>query len=106
MGVQTGILDGDALADALIMILDEGKPDELLTLWSDARRKVFQYFVDPTTTANLLRLQYPTMEEAVTEDYFFRERQDPSAEALRAEGRPFFETWATDMRALAEEHNV
>ncbi|KAL4878106.1 FAD/NAD(P)-binding domain-containing protein [Aspergillus karnatakaensis] len=102
MGLNTGLLDGDALAEALIMILQEGKSDELLTVYSDARRKVFQTFVDPTTTANKLRLHAPDPAAAAYDDEYFRSMQDPTAEVLADAARPYFETWRTDMKALAQ----
>lgn len=50
MGLNTSILDASALADALEMVILEAKTDALLDVYSDERRKVFQTFVDPTTT--------------------------------------------------------
>ncbi|KAL4810490.1 FAD/NAD(P)-binding domain-containing protein [Aspergillus unguis] len=101
MGLNTGLLDGDALAEALIMILNEGQSDELLTVYSDERRQVFQKFVDPTTTANKLRLHSPDTQAAVYDDYYFRAMQDPSPEILAEAAKPYFETWRTDMRKKA-----
>jgi 2-polyprenyl-6-methoxyphenol hydroxylase-like FAD-dependent oxidoreductase len=106
MGLNTGLLDADALAEALIMILLEGKSDELLTIYSDERRQVFQKFVDPTSTANKLRLHSPNSEAAVDDDYYFRSMQDPSAEVLAEAAKPYFETWRTDMRSLALQAGV
>ncbi|KAJ5768907.1 hypothetical protein N7520_003466 [Penicillium odoratum] len=102
MGLNTGILDGDALAEALIMILNEGRSDDILTSYSDARRKVFQYFVDPTTTANKLRLHLPS-ETAAEDDDYLRSLQSLTPEALEKGAKPYFETWRTDIRAVAKE---
>lgn len=102
MGLNTGLLDGDALAESLIMILQEGKPDDLLTIYSDARREVFQYFVDPTSTANKLRLHLP-VDTAATDDAYFRSTQNPSAQDLIDSARPYFDSWRTDIRALARD---
>ena len=101
MGLNTGLLDADALSEALIMILKESRSDKLLTLYSDERRKVFQSFVNPTTTENKLRLQQPYSKETVREDYFFRELQDATPETLQEKAKPYFEHWCTDIRALA-----
>ena len=100
MGLNTGILDADALADALIMILKESKPESLLDLYSDERRKVFQRFVDPTSTYNKLRLQMDA-EAANRDDWFYRLMQDPSPELMKEMNKPFFEVWRTDIRKLA-----
>ena len=102
MGLNTGLLDGDALAETLIMILKEMKSDELLTKYSDNRRQVFQNFVDPTTTANKLRLHLSSA-TAAEDDYYFRSLQDPSPEVLEKGSKPYFETWRTDMRKVAKE---
>lgn len=50
MGLNTSILDADALAEALVMILQEVKPLSLPDIYCDQRRKEFRFFVDPTTT--------------------------------------------------------
>jgi 2-polyprenyl-6-methoxyphenol hydroxylase-like FAD-dependent oxidoreductase len=103
MGLNTGLLDGDALAEALIMILLEGKSDDLLTLYSDERRRVFQKFVDPTTTANKLRLHSPSSDAAAFDDEYFRSMQNPTPEILLEAAKPYFETWRTDMRSVAKK---
>lgn len=51
MGLSNCILSGDALAEAVMMIIHEGKPvDRMLKLYSDERRQVFQLLIDPTTS--------------------------------------------------------
>ncbi|KAE8139523.1 hypothetical protein BDV38DRAFT_291238 [Aspergillus pseudotamarii] len=55
MGLTTGLIDSEALADALELIIHEGKPISILDTYSDERRRVFQTFVDPTSTQNKLR---------------------------------------------------
>ncbi|KAJ2995399.1 hypothetical protein NUW58_g1282 [Xylaria curta] len=51
LGLSNCLLDSVALSDALIMILREGKPmDPLLTMYSDERRQVFQFFIDPVSS--------------------------------------------------------
>lgn len=45
------VLGADALAETLIMIINEGKPlERMLKLYSDERRQVFQLLIDPTTS--------------------------------------------------------
>ncbi|KAJ9603448.1 hypothetical protein H2200_012226 [Cladophialophora chaetospira] len=107
LGLNTGMLDADALAETLIMILNEPqkypKADDLLSLYSDERRKVFQFFVDPTSTQNKLRLHSHPEETASQEDWLFRMMRDPSKlspRQLEELARPYYETWRTDMRKL------
>jgi 2-polyprenyl-6-methoxyphenol hydroxylase-like FAD-dependent oxidoreductase len=100
MGLNTGLLDADALAETLIMVLAEGKPLELLDIYSDERRKVFQLFVDPVSTQNKLRVQNNDQEVATRDDWYFRLMANPSKEALMELATPYFETWKTDIRAI------
>ena len=104
------MLDADALGETLIMILNEpGKhpnPDDLLNLYSDERRKVFQFFIDPTSTQNKLRVHSNPEDTANQDDWFFRMMRDPSKLTPKQLGelaKPYFETWRTDMRKLATE---
>jgi 2-polyprenyl-6-methoxyphenol hydroxylase-like FAD-dependent oxidoreductase len=108
MGLNTGLLDADALSEAPIMIVAESRSDELLTLYSDERRRIFQSFVDPATTANKLRMQQPfsTPYTVRYEDSFFRILQNAGPATIKGLVRPFFETWPTDMRAVAREHGL
>jgi 2-polyprenyl-6-methoxyphenol hydroxylase-like FAD-dependent oxidoreductase len=106
MGLNTGLLDADALAVALIMILNESRSDDLLTLYSDECRQVFQSFLDPTTTANKLRMQQPYSPDTVREDAFFRLLQDAAPATLKRQSQPYFEAWPTDMRAVARENGL
>ncbi|KAE8308638.1 hypothetical protein BDV41DRAFT_591826 [Aspergillus transmontanensis] len=55
MGLTTGLIDSEALADALEFIIHDGKPISILDTYSDEHRRVFQTFVDPTSTQNKLR---------------------------------------------------
>ncbi|KAI9155765.1 O-methyltransferase sol2 [Paramyrothecium foliicola] len=51
LGLSNSLLDSVALSEALVMILREGKPvNPLLTMYSDERRQVFQFFIDPVST--------------------------------------------------------
>ncbi|PVH72197.1 FAD/NAD(P)-binding domain-containing protein [Cadophora sp. DSE1049] len=57
MGLTLGILDSEALADALIMVINDGLPaDRVLTLYSNLRRQVFGYFINPMFTQNKFRV--------------------------------------------------
>jgi 2-polyprenyl-6-methoxyphenol hydroxylase-like FAD-dependent oxidoreductase len=103
MGMNTGLLDAEALADTLIMVLKEDQSLSLLDIYSDERRKVFQTFVDPVTTNNLLRIQYNTP-ETVKDDWFFRKLQNMDEKTARELARPFFEVWRTNMRKVLAEN--
>lgn len=99
------MLDADAAAEALIMVLKEGRSPSILEVYSDERRKVFQNFVDPTSTANKLRVHSNSVETAAQDDWFFRMMADPSrlsTKQLQELSRPYFETWRTDMRRRCE----
>lgn len=98
MGLSSGLLDADALADTLDLIINEGKPMDLLDVYSDARRKAFQTFVDPVSTQNKLRCANDP--ETATEDWFLRSMINPNPEELEEFNKSFFDVWRTDMRKL------
>ena len=99
LGLTTGLLDADALSDALNLIINEKKSIDLLTAYSDERLRVFQTFVDPLSSQNKLRCANDP--ETATEDCFVRALISKTPEVMEAYGRPFFELWPTDMRKLA-----
>ncbi|KAH8694367.1 hypothetical protein BGZ61DRAFT_307931, partial [Ilyonectria robusta] len=96
LGFSTGLLDAEALATTIKMILREGSPLSLLTTYSDARRQVFQSFVLPTSTANKLRIQQDPA--AADEDWMIRMMQNPTPAVLREFTMPYLTVWRTDMR--------
>lgn len=55
LGLTTGLLDVDSLADALELVLNDGEPISVLDTWARARHAVWKDIVDPTSTDNLLR---------------------------------------------------
>ncbi len=104
------MLDADALADTLIIILNGPQKypnaDKLLNLYSDERRKVFQFFIDPTSTQNKLRVHSNPEDTAAQDDWFFRMMRDPSKLSKKQQeelAKPYFETWRTNMRDLAKD---
>ncbi|KAE8382503.1 FAD/NAD(P)-binding domain-containing protein [Aspergillus bertholletiae] len=99
LGLTTGLLDADAAADALDLIINEKKPMDLLDLYSDERRRAFQTFVDPLSTQNKLRCASDP--DTVGNDWFLRGLVNKTPEILESFARPFFEIWPTDMRKLA-----
>ncbi|KIY00995.1 uncharacterized protein Z520_03661 [Fonsecaea multimorphosa CBS 102226] len=105
MGLNTGMLDSDALGKALIMILKEGRSDSVLDIYNDERRKVFQFFVNPTSAENKMRVHHHPPETAVRDDWYFRMMADPSKlteDQLKESMKPYMETWRTDIRKLAK----
>lgn len=96
------MLDADAAAEALIMIINEGKSDSILDVYSDERRKVFQFFVDPTSTYNKLRVHTNPVETAVQDDWYFRAMANPMPQQLEEMAEPYFSTWRTNMRKLTK----
>jgi hypothetical protein len=86
------------------MILHEGKPLSLLNVYSDERRKVFQTFVSPTSTANKLRIQQDPA--AADNDWLVRSLKKPTPVVLHEFFTPYMTVWRTDMRAVVASHGV
>ncbi|PYI12669.1 FAD/NAD(P)-binding domain-containing protein, partial [Aspergillus sclerotiicarbonarius CBS 121057] len=99
LGLTTGLLDADALANTLDMIINEKKAIDLLDVYADERKRVFQTFVDPVSTQNKLRCASDP--DTVTEDWLIRGVINHTPDVMEAFGRPFFDVWPTDMRKLA-----
>ncbi|UPL02249.1 hypothetical protein LCI18_013601 [Fusarium solani-melongenae] len=98
MGLSTGLLDAEALADALIMVLNEGYPEPVLDVYADVRREVFAYFVDPMTTQNKTRIQGNPL-DAEREDGFLRLLRNPAIDCEALFQKMYKERWVTDMRS-------
>ncbi|KAK5946878.1 hypothetical protein PMZ80_001022 [Knufia obscura] len=102
LGLCTGLLDVDILAQALHAILNEQyhDPQDLLAEYSAVRRYVFQTFVNPQSAANKLRLHENEPDRAAEEDWYFRalRRADPT-EMMKIHG-PLFVNWKTDLQRL------
>lgn len=98
MGLTTGILDAEAVADALIMVINEGCSDRVLWLYSDLRRQVFGYFVDPMSTQNKYRVQ-SSADDLEIEDGFVRLLNLPGSLAMDMVKKQNAEQWRTDIRS-------
>ncbi|KIW26691.1 uncharacterized protein PV07_06504 [Cladophialophora immunda] len=104
LGLNTGMLDADACAEALIMIMKDSFPAaQTLNTYSDSRRKVFQFFVDPTSTQNKLRVHSNPAETAAEDDWFLRDLNHMTPKKAVEMVRPYFEDWRTDMRTAMQE---
>lgn len=101
MGLTTGVLDADAAADALILILKESKPVDILEIYSQERQRVFQLYVNPTTTQNFLRIQNDP--EHAYDDWFLKRLADHKSRTAQEFGENLFKLWPTDMRKLTED---
>jgi 2-polyprenyl-6-methoxyphenol hydroxylase-like FAD-dependent oxidoreductase len=102
LGLNSGMLDADALAEALIMVLNEGRSDNVLDVYSDERRKVFQFFVDPTSSQNKIRVHSHHPDTAAQDDWYFRIlTNNPTKEQMLELMKPYFETWRTHIRKAA-----
>ncbi|KAL3471088.1 FAD-binding monooxygenase [Aspergillus californicus] len=98
LGLATALLDSEALATAINMILRERHPLSVLSTYSDARRQVFQSFVSPTSTANKLRVQQEPA--AAEDDWMVRTIKNATPSVLRDFFMPYMTVWRTDIRAL------
>jgi 2-polyprenyl-6-methoxyphenol hydroxylase-like FAD-dependent oxidoreductase len=104
MGLTTGLLDAEALADALDLIVNEDKSLDVLDLYSDERSEVFQFFVDPLTRNNKLRATADP--DRATDDWFLRAMKNPTPEFLERYGKPFIDVWRTDIREKVLERRM
>ena len=102
-GLNTGMLDVDALGEALIVVLKEGRSDQILDAYSEERRKVFQFFVDLTSTQNTLRLHIHPPEVAAQRDWYFRILANPTEGEMLELMQPYFGAWRTDMRKVCQD---
>ncbi|KAL0935494.1 FAD binding domain-containing protein [Colletotrichum truncatum] len=98
MGLSNGLLDADALSDALELIINKGNPLSILDVYSHERLKVFQFFVDPTTTQNKLRCASDP--DRITDDWMISALLNDNRTLKKGFAKQFVEQWRTDMRAL------
>jgi hypothetical protein len=80
----------------LDLIINEGRPLKTLEIYSDARRKAFQTFVNPISTENKLRIANDP--DNAVEDWFLRAMLKPTPEIMEEFSRPYLSIWRTDMR--------
>ena len=104
LGLTTGLLDADSLAEALKLVMVEGKPMSLLTAWSDARRHAFETIVSPMSSRNKLRCHEVNPDEP-TMDPFFRILLSPDEDEQRKKLGSMFHGWDTDMRQVLATHD-
>lgn len=96
MGLATGLLDVEALADSLELIINDGKPKSVLNVYSE-RQRVFQFFTNPVSTANKTRIV--TDPEFAHDDWVIRTLNN-NPTALRSYARQFVDMWRTGMTSV------
>ncbi|OQV03643.1 FAD binding domain-containing protein [Cladophialophora immunda] len=87
LGLSTGLLDADSLADALTYVLAQGVSTSILQRWADARREVFQKLVNPISSANKLRCHNTDPDNPSSDPFFAmlrKENNEPELQALMA----------------------
>ena len=105
LGLCTGLLDVDILSQALDLILnhDYHDPQDLLAEYSAARRFVFQNFINPTSTANKLRLHESDPDNAAQEDWFLRMVRKGDRQEIANALAPLQRVWRTELRSITKE---
>jgi hypothetical protein len=96
LGLSNGLLDSDAIAQTLIYIINDKQPESLLDVYSDERRRIFQFIVDPISTANKLRVERVDPDTVVQDDWFYRTLKERNPKKMRALGQAY-DGWRTDM---------
>ncbi|KAL6248691.1 hypothetical protein RBB50_004946 [Rhinocladiella similis] len=99
LGLTTGLLDAESLADALDYVINHGKALSVLQTWSDSRRKAFATVTNPISTKNKLRCSDQNPDTAAKDDAFLKAIVDRDEEKL-AEIAHSFDNWRTDMTQL------
>ena len=97
LGLTTGLLDADSLADALELIMLKGEDISLLAAWSDARRRAFETIVSPMSSRNKARCHEVDPNEPTT-DPFFKVLLSPSDDERQKELGSMLDGWDTNMR--------
>ncbi|KAI8964131.1 FAD/NAD(P)-binding domain-containing protein [Daldinia sp. FL1419] len=102
LGLCTGLLDGDALAQTLQIAFSTSSSDpnleHLFNRYSAERRWVFQNVIHPFSSANKTRLHGAKPEDMAREDWYFRALARGDPKELEAIHRPLSAQWRTDMR--------
>ncbi|OAP60540.1 hypothetical protein AYL99_05542 [Fonsecaea erecta] len=83
LGLSTGLLDADSLADALTYVLGQGISDSILRRWADARRDVFLKLVNPISSANKLRCHDTDPDDPDSDPFFQMLRKKDNQQELQ-----------------------
>lgn len=85
------------MADALILVIKDGKPASILQTWADARLRIFKDIVSPTASKNKLRCHEADPNNPFA-DPFFRMIRDKDGD-LKCVNEAY-ERMVTDMSLL------
>lgn len=99
LGLTTGLLDAESLADALDFVINHDKPLSVLQTWSDSRRKAFSTVTNPISTKNKQRCSDQDPDTAAQEDPFLRAIVEQDEEKLAGIAHEF-DNWRTNMSEL------
>ncbi|EXJ70646.1 uncharacterized protein A1O5_05636 [Cladophialophora psammophila CBS 110553] len=99
LGLNTGILDADALAQTLVQVLKQGRPESLYDRYSYERRRVFQLYVDPISKSNKQRLHVSSPDIVANEDWFLASIMSDDPEEKFSPYK-WMANWKTDMAAF------
>ncbi|KAI1808011.1 FAD/NAD(P)-binding domain-containing protein [Daldinia bambusicola] len=102
LGLCTGLLDGDALAQTLQIAFSTSPSDPnlepLFNRYSTERRWVFQNVIHPFSSANKTRLHGAKPDDVAREDWYFRALARGDPKELQEIHRPLYAQWRTDMQ--------
>ncbi|OAL35153.1 hypothetical protein AYO20_05630 [Fonsecaea nubica] len=105
LGLSTGLLDADSLADALTHVLSQGVSTSILRRWADARREVFLKLVSPISSANKLRCHETDPDNPNSDPFFEMLRKEDNEQELAALMSDMSEM-ATDVSQLIEVQSL
>ncbi|KAI1484010.1 FAD/NAD(P)-binding domain-containing protein [Daldinia eschscholtzii] len=102
LGLCTGLLDADALAQTLQIAFSTSSSnpnlEDLFNRYSTERRWVFQNVIHPFSSANKTRLHGAKPDDVAREDWYFRALARGDPKELEDIHRPLYVQWSTDMR--------
>ncbi|KAI0886409.1 FAD/NAD(P)-binding domain-containing protein [Annulohypoxylon maeteangense] len=100
LGLCTGLLDADALHQALEIVRRTIDPQTLFSRYSSERRRVFQNIIHPYSSANKTRLHGADPEDTAREDWYFQALRKGDPKELASINAPLYNNWRSDMWSL------
>lgn len=79
-----GLSDIGSLVDCFYGMLDGQTDEKILDKWDEVRRKIYKEYIDPLSTANMLRL-FKDPAEVKANDPFFRMMDEAAKDPKLAE---------------------
>lgn len=107
LGLCTGLLDADALAQAFDLALnryagDDERQQECFRTYSSSRRRVFQTVVHPTSSAAKTRLHCANPDDIVEEDWYMRTLRTGNQAAINQMHDGLINHWRSNIAAELE----